>query len=170
MGKKNKIRSGPSHEGRPKKKQRKQGGYWINTCRESQPKEGNKASITVLISQSDLVDDHSHVAQENGDSVAKEEVSVTEKEKVEPEIPETTKKDEAPKDAVVVDEPERAVPKNDAHGSNAKVEDYSHAFISVKRMPSASGSPKVVRSLTFDPNYYARFTFTSHSHLFVVVQ
>lgn len=114
--------------------------------------------MTVVISQSDLTDDHTHVAASTQDETSKlvENVEkVVAREEVITEAPETceAKKEvasnqdtaaAAPEESKcpAVEESEVAEPPETAK----KSDDYSHAFISVKRLSSASGPQKVVRS------------------------
>lgn len=161
MGKKNKKR-GRQHDGghRPNKKHHKKGGYWINTCRESKPKEGKPdALMTVVISQANLTDDHTHVAREKGQEsvidASKEPKSVGKVSTTESKTLEVSK-DTAKETAA---EAECSSPMKDSHAAKSQEEnskqgvDYSHAFISVQRLSSASGPQKVVRSITWCPSF-----------------
>lgn len=152
MGKNNKKRAAQRNQdhGHSKKKQRKQGGgYWINSCRESAPKEGALASImTILISQSDSTDNHTHAAaaQDKSESETIETAKNAEEASKAESVRSEAKKNEASKGVADTTVDEATDGAKSLQGLKQH-EDHSHAFISVKRLPSASGPPKVVRDI-----------------------
>jgi hypothetical protein len=136
-------RSADSDAGRPKKKQR-MAGYWIDVCHDSNPKEG-KPLMTVVITQVDLTDDHRYVSRDKGES------KLHGASKEAPTIHTSLKAENVPME----NDSTRAETRNydtnletpDAAKSpeKSRQNDYKHAFISIKRTPSASARKRMVR-------------------------
>lgn len=162
MGKNNKKRAAHrnhDHGGHSKKRQRKQGGgYWINSCRESAPKEGAPVTMTVVISQSDLTDNHTHVQDKSESKAVETSKNAEEVAKAESEPPEAKKNEASVSKGTTDTTVDESLDGAKSSQGLKQEEDHSHAFISVKRLPSASGPHKVVRHVCFhDPMVVVRY-------------
>lgn len=133
---KNKKRSGDGRDNARPKKKHLTAHFWIDACRDTNPEKG-KAKMTVLITQVDLTDDHRHVSRDKDDSIVE---GLTKEPTVTTSL--QTENDSVSID-VTIEEPKNhdanaETPNETKSPENSKQVDYKHAFISVKRKPSAS--------------------------------
>lgn len=155
------------HSNTPHNKRRKKKGFWIEECKESYPKKGTVAGLTILITQSDLTDDHAQAVANNKLEdvvVAEDDTAPYDKEEknsmkdMPQDNKESTTEDRDNKSLEEqVAEREHNVPAAAADGkadSNNKSPNFEETdatlntstFISVRRDPSASGKDRMFPS------------------------